>query len=134
MPTTTASERTHAPAGAPLTREEIEHFRTLLLHRRRAATGEIERMRAHLRDMQEAAREAAYSSDMADGASGLRERDELHLMIARQKKYVKHLDRALARIDEGTYGICAATGRTIPRGRLEAVPHATTCIEVKRRR
>lgn len=43
------------------------------------------------------------------------------------------IDAALARIDEGTYGLCASCGRPIAPERLDAVPYATLCIEDKRR-
>ena len=123
------------PAATALSEEDLEHFRTLLLKRRRQATDDIDRMRLQLADVQERARdESAYSSDVADSASGMRERQELYRMIARQQKYVGHLDRALGRIDSGTYGICRVTGRPISKERLQAVPHTTTSIDAKRQR
>jgi DnaK suppressor protein len=42
------------------------------------------------------------------------------------------IDAALARIDDGTYGLCTSCGRPIGEERLEAVPYATLCIEDKR--
>ena len=42
------------------------------------------------------------------------------------------IDGALARIDEGSYGVCANCGRTISRERLDALPYATKCIDCKR--
>ena len=39
------------------------------------------------------------------------------------------VDAALARVDAGTYGICANCGRDVPPGRLEARPFATTCVD-----
>ncbi|MBX6765032.1 MAG: TraR/DksA C4-type zinc finger protein [Rubrobacteraceae bacterium] len=44
------------------------------------------------------------------------------------------VQRALQKIDEGTYGICDETGEPIPRDRLEAVPEAIYTIEAQRRR
>jgi DnaK suppressor protein len=43
------------------------------------------------------------------------------------------VQRALQKIDEGTYGICDDTGEQIPRGRLEAVPEAIRTIEAQQR-
>jgi RNA polymerase-binding transcription factor DksA len=40
----------------------------------------------------------------------------------------RQVQRALARIDNGTYGICTGCGELIARTRLEAQPTATTCI------
>ncbi len=39
------------------------------------------------------------------------------------------VDRALAKLDEGTYGHCDACGRPIPEGRMEALPWAVLCVE-----
>ena len=54
-------------------------------------------------------------------------------MLARQKKYIGYLDRALERIDNRTYGVCKVTGNPISRERLEAVPHTEISIEAKRK-
>jgi DnaK suppressor protein len=43
------------------------------------------------------------------------------------------VDRALQKIEEGTYGICDDTGEPIPRGRLEAVPEAIRTVEAQQR-
>lgn len=46
-------------------------------------------------------------------------------------KFIQHLQAALVRIENKTYGICRETGKLIPKERLMAVPHATLCIDVK---
>jgi DnaK suppressor protein len=43
------------------------------------------------------------------------------------------IDAALARIDEGTYGVCVRCGKPIGRERLDALPWATLCIDDKRK-
>ncbi len=43
------------------------------------------------------------------------------------------VDRALQKIEEGTYGVCEDTGEEIPRGRLEAVPEAIRTVEAQQR-
>ncbi len=49
----------------------------------------------------------------------------------RQMEFIRKLKAALVRIENKTYGICRVTGKLIPKGRLMAVPHATTSIEGK---
>jgi len=44
------------------------------------------------------------------------------------------IDRALAKLDDGTYGICEGCGRPIPEKRLEAMPESVTCVECARSR
>ena len=50
------------------------------------------------------------------------------------EKRLRNVERALQKIDEGTYGICDDTGEPIPRGRLEAVPEAIYTVEAQQRR
>lgn len=47
----------------------------------------------------------------------------------RQITYIDHLEKALMRIENKTYGICRVTGKLIDKARLRAVPHATLSLE-----
>ncbi len=117
----------------PFSDEELEHFRELILERRREAKGEIEQMRRQVEQAKEQADDnTAYGIHMADAGTDAMEREKLHLMIARQQKYIGYLNRALERIDNKTYGICRVTGEPIAKERLEAVPHTEISIEAKR--
>ena len=53
-------------------------------------------------------------------------------MASRQIQYIQHLEKALIRIENKTYGICRDTGKLISAERLRAVPHATLSIEAKK--
>ena len=59
------------------------------------------------------------------------EREYLNQMAARQRLYLDHLDKALVRIQNKTYGVCRVTGKLIDKERLRAVPHATLSMEAK---
>ena len=67
---------------------------------------------------------------LEEGASTL-EREETARLAERQRTFINHLNAALVRIDNKTYGICRATGQLIPKERLRAVPHATLSIDSK---
>ena len=58
-------------------------------------------------------------------------REETAQLAGRQEKFIKHLEDALLRIRNKTYGICRVTGRLISKERLRLVPHATLSIEAK---
>lgn len=58
-------------------------------------------------------------------------KEELSQNAGRLKKFIDSLKLALIRIENGTYGICAKTGKLIPKERLMAVPHATLSIDAK---
>ena len=70
------------------------------------------------------------SKDVSDGTLGS-EREYLSQMAAREIQIIGHLEKALVRIENKTYGICRETGKLIPKDRLRAVPHATLSIEAK---
>ena len=118
----------------PFTDEELEHFKELILKRRKNARDDIERMREQVKEAKEhAGDDSAYSFHMADAGTDAMEREKLYLMIARQQKYIRYLDRALERVENKTYGICKVTGEPIAKERLEAVPHTEISIEAKQK-
>lgn len=118
--------------ATPFNEEELEYFRQLIGKRRTAASEDIERMRSQLANSREQSEnDTAYSSHMADAGTDAMEREKLYLMIGRQQKYIGYLDRAIARIENKSYGICKVTGNPISKERLEAVPHTEISIEAK---
>ena len=67
---------------------------------------------------------------MEDGSLSM-EREQISQMASRQITFVDHLEKALMRIENKTYGVCRITGKLIDKARLRAVPHATLSIEAK---
>ena len=131
---TGGSPQDAAERKSPFTDEELEHFRSLVKKRRKNASEDIDRMRRQIENAREQAEDnSPYSFHMADAGTDAMEREKLYLMIARQQKYIGYLDRALERIQNGTYGICKVTGDPISKERLEAVPHTEISIEAKKK-
>jgi DnaK suppressor protein len=67
-----------------------------------------------------------------DDGTNAAEAERISLMVDRTAKIINHLESALIRIKNGTYGICSVTGKLIPRERLLLVPHATKTVEGKK--
>ncbi|MFW5774273.1 MAG: TraR/DksA family transcriptional regulator [Tangfeifania sp.] len=67
---------------------------------------------------------------LEEGAATL-SKEEAGKLAQRQLKFIQHLQAALVRIENKTYGICRETGKLIAKERLRAVPHATLSIEEK---
>ena len=67
---------------------------------------------------------------MEDGSMSM-EREQLSQMASRQITFIDHLEKAIMRIENKTYGICRVTGKLIDKARLRAVPHATLSMEAK---
>ena len=112
---------------------DLEHFRTLL---------EVERDRLnHAREavhhdgslLEETGDLAIGSGDhLADSASETYMRELDGGLEENAEHLLAEIEAALARIDDGTYGLCTTCGKQIAPERLEAVPYATLCIDDKR--
>ncbi len=116
--------------------EHREHFRRLIANRRERSVTTLESlernsMRSTMQD--QSGDLSAYSFHMADQGSDTMERERTFSLASREGRYLHHLEEALSRIENGTYGICRTCGDVIGRARLEAVPHTTQCIECKNR-
>ena len=67
---------------------------------------------------------------LEEGAATL-SKEEAGKLAQRQLKFIQHLQAALVRIENKTYGVCRDTGKLIAKERLRAVPHATLSIDAK---
>ncbi len=67
---------------------------------------------------------------LEEGAATL-SKEEAGKLAQRQLKFIQHLQAALIRIENKTYGVCRETGKLISKERLRAVPHATLSIDAK---
>lgn len=67
---------------------------------------------------------------LEEGAATL-SKEEAGKLAQRQQKFIQHLQAALVRIENRTYGVCRVTGKLIRKERLMAVPHATLSIDAK---
>lgn len=109
---------------------DLEHFRHLLLARRRRILGTVQ-------GMEEEALKASdqdFSVDhMADHGSDNFEQDFTLALVESERRELFEIDRALVRIEQGTYGVCEGTGEPIPRPRLEAIPWARYSVEYQRK-
>lgn len=71
------------------------------------------------------------SGDIYDQASNERDRELLLLLSDREREKIRNIEEALARLDEGEYGICEDCEEEIPLGRLKAMPFARLCVKCK---
>ena len=113
--------------------EELNEFRELIQGRLEAARKELTYLQGLITRKDEAGTEDTENRymNMEDG-SGAMEREQLAQLASRQIQFINHLEKALLRIENKTYGICRVTGKLIDKARLRAVPHATLSIEAKK--
>ena len=79
-------------------------------------------------------RRAGIGNHMADDATDTFEHEKSLALLQNLKTLAASVDRALRKVDEGTYGICDECGSAIAPERLAAIPYATLCITCKSRR
>ena len=117
-----------------LSTEELKHFEDILLKKRSEVLRDLDLLRASLSDENdEDSVNSSYSMHMADHGTETMDREQRFMFISRDEKYLSYIDKALERIKNKTYGICAISGKPIPKARLEAVPHTAVRIEYKNR-
>jgi RNA polymerase-binding protein DksA len=71
----------------------------------------------------------AAETDWTDVASDREASEVLHALSDKERRELKEIEAALARIADGTYGLCERCGRAIGRQRLLAIPEARFCLE-----
>ncbi len=112
--------------------EELQEFKELILKKLEKAQRDYELLRADVTnsDSNDVADTSHTFKTLEEGASTFG-KEENSRLAARQMKFIQHLQAALVRIENKTYGICRETGKLIPKERLRAVPHATLSIDIK---
>jgi len=107
---------------------QLEHFRRILLAWKQELMQEVDRTVHHMQD------EASNFPDPNDRAT---QESEFGLELRtrdRERKLLKKIAQAIARVDDGSYGFCEETGEEIGLQRLEARPVATLSVEAQERR
>lgn len=113
--------------------EELNEFRVLIQGKLKTAQEDYEMYKNSLTqsDGNDTQDTSPTFKVLEEGAATL-SKEEAGKLAQRQLKFIQHLQAALVRIENKTYGICRDTGKLISKERLRAVPHATLCIDAKR--
>jgi DnaK suppressor protein len=113
---------------------DTARFRDLLLEERQRVLNAIEYLHGEnsgsLRDETE---ESTMDNHLADTATVTLDREIDYTLEENSEHVLKEIDRALVKIEAGTFGICETCGKPIAEERLAAIPYATQCIDCKRR-
>lgn len=115
--------------------EDLEMFRQVILGKLDKARKDYELYKDAItqRDGNDTQDTSPTFKVLEEGAATL-SKEEAGKLAQRQQKFIQHLEAALIRIENKTYGVCRETGKLIARERLLAVPHATLCIDAKNNR
>lgn len=123
-------------AAKPIGKRDLKELRRLLEDERRRLNDELEAMEEHQPELEHQAGmdlAGSYDEDFADVAGDTFEREKGFAIESSVQALLAQVEEALARMDEGRYGICESCGRAIHVARLRAIPYAKLCIDCKAR-
>lgn len=111
---------------------ELDEFRQIILEKLEKAKRDYDQLKSAITHTSSNDTEDTSPTFkvLEEGAMTL-SKEEAGRLALRQSKFIEHLQAALMRIENKTYGVCRETGLLIPKERLRAVPHATLSIEAK---
>ncbi len=107
-----------------------DYFKQILVDKRDEIRNDLGVLESHSmkKTSAESSGDLIYSDHMSDMGSAAMDREKAFLFASRDGAYLEQLEKAIERIDDGTYGVCRVCSTEIPKVRLEAVP--TTKIGV----
>lgn len=110
-------------------RRELAELITAALERVR---GEYESSMRILDEVKRAGQDSA-GDDVADAGAKTFEREQAMSLANNRLDLIAQMERAMRRLEQGTYGLCESCGEPIPKARLHAFPQATLCVACKSR-
>ena len=127
-----APARLAVPAGSEWTPAELAAVRQQIVAELADMRTAYDSSMRDLDDLQRAGNDGA-GDDQADAGSKTFEREQEQSIAANRLDLMTQYERALERIDSGTYGFCESCGKPIPKARLKAFPAATLDVGCKQR-
>ena len=112
--------------------EELQEFRNLILAKLEEAKNDLELLKESMSQDNNGTDDTSPTFKIIEDGTDTLTREETAQLAGRQEQFIQHLEAALIRIQNKTYGICRVTNKLIPKERLRVVPHATLSIEAKR--
>lgn len=112
--------------------EELQEFKDIILDKLEKARNDYDLLKKSLTnsDGNDTQDTSPTFKVLEEGANVL-SKEEAGRLAQRQIKFIQHLEAALVRIENKTYGVCRETGILISKERLRAVPHATLSMDAK---
>lgn len=126
-PVTTDSKPKKNQAG--LSPRELDDFRALLLQKRRELLGDVSSMEREALQSGQGSNLSNLPVHMADMGTDNYEQEFTLGLVEKDRGLLREINQALAKIQDGTYGICEGTGKAIPKARLEIQPWAKYSVE-----
>ncbi|MEU9341122.1 TraR/DksA C4-type zinc finger protein [Streptomyces sp. NPDC048278] len=130
--TAAAGELAVRPGEDPWTPEEVEDARTELTAEAMRLRAELDASESSLAGLMRDSGDGAGDDQADTGTKNITREHELAL-AANAREMLEQTERALQKLDAGTYGLCENCGNAIGKARMQAFPRATLCVECKQK-
>ncbi len=123
------------PARPNLSERTLKRLRAKLIDERNQQLRQAEELQAEAEELAQERDpgDTQFDEESGEGDTVNVERERDLLLSASARQIVDAIDRALARMEAGTYGVCVPAGRRLSLERLEAIPYAEECVDCKAR-
>lgn len=112
----------------PISKQEVSKYKKKLEEMRNQLMHLVQDTTTQVKNSDEA---MGYSQHQADQGTDDFDRTINLQLTSQEYAILRHIDRALEKIVENTYGVCDLTGEDIPKARLEAIPYATMTVKAQ---
>jgi DnaK suppressor protein len=122
-----------ATTKSPITKKELDDLKARLVSERKdleAQYTELEES-TFATNQSELTGEMGFDEEYADAGTATFERERDLSLVNNLRDLMERIDKALAKMGEGTYGLCDRCGRPIEKLRLKALPYANLCLKDK---
>ncbi len=116
---------------SPYSQKELDEFKTRLLEERAELETQLTTIEesSFATPQSDISGEVSFDEDSADAGTATFERERDLSIENNVRDLMQKIDRALARMEEGTFGICVKCGKPIEKARLKALPYVELCIK-----
>jgi RNA polymerase-binding transcription factor len=120
-------------AKSPLTKSEIKELKAQLETERADLLAQYKELEESSfgTNQSDLTGEMAFDEEYADAGTATFERERDLSLVNNLRDLMDRIDKALVKIEDGTYGLCDRCGKPIEKLRLKALPYANLCIKDK---
>ena len=122
-----------ATTKSPITKKELADLRERLGSERRDLKSQLEELEEQTFSTAQSdlTGEMGFDEEYADAGTATFEREKDLSLVNNLRDLMERIDKALAKMDDGTYGLCDRCGNPIEKLRLKALPYANLCLKDK---
>jgi len=117
----------------PLSQKEVQELKAQLLAERKDLEAQYKELEESSfgTNQSELTGEMGFDEEYADAGTATFERERDLSLVNNLRDLMERIDKALGKIEDGTYGLCDRCGKPIEKPRLKALPYANLCIKDK---